>query len=402
MKHHLEDIVKNDLCLGCGLCQSVTQEKIKLIIDDRGFYKPLFDKIDSQDEAKVLRVCPAINVENDNCKSASIWGEYKSAVNAWAKDSLVRHKASSGGVISALAIFLLESKQVDGVLQVGVSNDSYLYNRLYVSKSREDVLRCSSSRYAPAPLFKDIIALLDTTPDSTYAFVGKPCDIAGIKNLIKEYPQYRNRIKYYLSIFCAGMPSYNATEKAISTFGHQGVPSTLKYRGDGWPGYFAVTYSDGTIHKMTYNESWGKILGRSLTYRCKICPDGIGMLADISTGDSWNTKNGYPDFTEADGMNFCFIRTEAGFALFNEAVKNGYIDSETLNVSQVKTIQNYQYTRRQYVGWRIAVTQFATNSILNFQKLGYYKNALKSNVAKGIKHAYGTYLRLRKQQKQKS
>lgn len=55
---------------------------------------------------------------------------------------------------------------------------------------------------------------------------------------------------------------------------------------------------------MTYNDSWGKILGRELGFRCKICPDGIGMLADISSGDSWNTKDGYPDFTEGDGKTF--------------------------------------------------------------------------------------------------
>lgn len=99
--------------------------------------------------------------------------------------------------------------------------------------------------------------------------------IAGMQNFISAYPQYRHKVKYYLAIFCAGMPSYKATEKALATFGKKEKPQTLRYRGDGWPGYFTATYQDGASCRMTYNESWGKILGRDLGFRCKICPDGI-------------------------------------------------------------------------------------------------------------------------------
>ena len=220
--------------------------------------------------------------------------------------------------------------EVNGILQVRVQDDTYLYNKLYISRTREDVLKCNSSRYAPALVFPDIINILESKPDDVYAFIGKPCDIVGLKNLIAKYPQYKERIKYYLSIFCAGMPSYNATQKALDTFGREEEPVILRYRGAGWPVFFKATYADGTSSMMSYNDSWGKILGRDLGFRCKICPDGIGMLADISSGDSWNTKNGYPDFTEADGKNFCFVRTTRGKNLIEKAKKAGYIQIEEI------------------------------------------------------------------------
>ena len=50
--------------------------------------------------------------------------------NAWAADSDIRRQSSSGGVTSALAIYLLESHKVDGVLHVGVQENTYLYNKL--------------------------------------------------------------------------------------------------------------------------------------------------------------------------------------------------------------------------------------------------------------------------------
>ena len=77
----------------------------------------------------------------------------------WSADKDIRRQSSSGGVTSALAVYLLESHQVDGVLHVGVQENTYLYNRLYVSRNREDILSRNASRYAPAEVFNHIIDL---------------------------------------------------------------------------------------------------------------------------------------------------------------------------------------------------------------------------------------------------
>ena len=134
-------------------------------------------------------------------------------------------------------------------------------------------------------------------------------------------------------------------------------------------------------------------------FRCKICPDGIGLLADISSGDSWNTKDGYPDFTEAKGKNFCFIRTKSGVELFESARRYGYIVTEQLDVNTVKDMQRYQYNRRHLVGWRVAAVQVITGGILHFKGLSYYKTALHSDFVKGAKDAVGTAKRLLKARK---
>lgn len=89
--------------------------------------------------------------------------------------------------------------------------------------------------------------------------------------------------------------------------------------GEVWPGNFCAKFENGDKYEVSYNDSWGKILGKSLGFRCKICPDGIGMLADVAVGDSWNTKDGYPDFTESDGKCFCMIRTDKGQQIMNAA-----------------------------------------------------------------------------------
>lgn len=393
-------IIQNDLCLGCGLCEALDKNNCRMTINEQGFYQPTFKDTSKINNKQIESICPGIHISSTSIKEHnSIWGNVIKVSNAWSSDTDIRQKSSSGGVTSALAIYLLESHQVDGILHVGVQEGSYLYNKLHVSRNREDILTRNASRYAPAAVFNDIYTILNANPTDKYAFIGKPCDIAAVRNLLEIFPAYKHRITHFLSIFCAGMPSYNATRKALDTFGRKDEPETLRYRGDGWPGYFKATYHDGSSCQMTYNDSWGKILGRCLGFRCKICPDGIGMLADISSGDSWNTKDGYPDFTEGNGRNFCFIRTQSGRRLFDKAVEEGYIEEEPVNVDDIKDMQRYQYERRHYVGWRIAAVQLMTNGLLHFKGLGYVQTAMKAHIITAIRDMLGTMKRLFKVRK---
>lgn len=389
----IDRVKNNSLCLGCGLCASVLgKDKCDMLLTESGFYEPTLKQPLTAKENKVIKqICPSIHVETT--PHEGVWGRMKSIAEAWSANPDIRHKAASGGVITSLSIYLIERHKVDAVLQVGVRDDSYLYNELKISRSREDILHNAQSRYAPALVFDNIKQILDSS-EEIFAFVGKPCDMAAMQNFCREYPRYSNRIKYYLSIFCAGMPSYNATNITWRQSGHEDTPVKIKYRGDGWPGNFRAEFKDGSSYELSYNESWGKILGRSLGLRCKICPDGIGMLADIAVGDSWNTKNGYPDFTESEGRCFCMIRSENGAALFDEAAKEGYIETRNLDIDCVKEMQAYQYERRKLSGWRILPIQLFYGFILDFRGLNIYQQARTASLKKGLSNFKGTIQRL--------
>ena len=394
----VQDIIKNDLCLGCGLCEAILgQEKCKMVISEMGFYRPEFSSpVSKKENELILNACPGIHIEGDNHKG--IWGNIQSVTESWATDQVLRKKSATGGVISALAIYLLESQKVNGILQIGVKEGDWLHNQLLISRTRQDIFNNAQSRYAPALVFDKIIEILDTGPD-IFGFIGKPCDIAGIKNFMSLYPQFEGRIKYTLAIFCAGIPSYNATASLVASAEKNEDPVSLKYRGDGWPGEFVAKWADGTSFKASYNDSWGKVLGRTLGLRCKICPDGIGLLADISTGDSWNTKDGYPDFTEADGRNFCFIRTANGKELYEGAVAHEYIVSKDMVIGNIKNMHQYQYYRRIFSGWRILAMQLITKKLLRYNGVGLSNISFKINPLRGLREFAGTLKRYGKNNK---
>ena len=132
----INKIKKNHLCLGCGLCEAIDNNNCKMELTKEGFYEPIFKDSSLIKDNIIKSVCPAVTVHAKTSHShKTIWGDVVSVSNAWAKDKEIRHSSSSGGVTSALAIYLLESKKVDGVLQVRVADSSYLYNKLYISNS---------------------------------------------------------------------------------------------------------------------------------------------------------------------------------------------------------------------------------------------------------------------------
>ena len=386
-------IKKYDLCLGCGLCSSVLGEnKCRMELGKNGFYSVNLTKPLSKQETLVIRkICPAIKVKGNSHNST--WGNVRKVVEGWSKDTSLRHKSASGGIVSSLAIYMLETGQTDAVLQVGVCDDSYLYNEMKISRSKEDVIRNAQSRYAPALSLVNIKQILDSTTEK-YVFIGKPCDIAGIKNLIELYPDYNGRFVLFISIFCAGMPSYKASIEALKKSGRDDAPKSLKYRGDGWPGYFRATWKDGKEFKLSYEESWGKILGRQLGYRCKICPDGIGMLADVAVGDSWNTVNGYPDFTESEGRSFVFVRTERGESAMYSAYDQGYIEKHELSVEKITDMQTYQYARRKQIGWRLLPVWIVTGGLIDFKGLGIIKQAKSAGFKNALHNLMGSITRM--------
>src|SRR5690606_3540435 len=181
----IRHIDNQGLCLGCGLCESICgSESVEMKLGDDGFFHPEIKKpVKPSDEEIIARICPGLNVVNDIPFGGkeSIWGHIEGLWSSFSTDSEIRTKGSSGGVGSGLAIYMLERGIVDGVLQVGGDSSDYLRNSLKVSYNRFDVLDCASSRYAPALIFDRIFDILDSD-DKSYAFIGKPCDISGLKN----------------------------------------------------------------------------------------------------------------------------------------------------------------------------------------------------------------------------
>ncbi|WP_051350324.1 Coenzyme F420 hydrogenase/dehydrogenase, beta subunit C-terminal domain [Dyadobacter alkalitolerans] len=389
-------VVKAGLCIGCGLCESISgRESVEMQVTPQGFHLPA-SKNNNSLNTIISKVCPSILVDNqqnsDNVDG--IWGKILGLYSGHSTDNEIRTKGSSGGIISAIAIHILENKMVDFVLQVGGDPSNHYNNKLKVSRSREDVLACAASRYAPASVFNDILNILEST-SGTFCFIGKPCDVSALKNLVNLYPQYDSRLKLTIAIFCAGMPSFSATNDVINSFEGAEMPVTdLSYRGMGWPGYFSFKDATAKTYKMSYNDSWGKVLGKQIHFRCKICPDGIGLQADIAVGDAWETKSGYPDFQEREGESLVLLRSEKAVEIFNLIAASNEVVRKELQTGVIEKMQPFQYYRRKHVGARIIAVKIARFWNIRFINLNLWRNMISASPTVIVRECLGTLKRL--------
>ena len=111
----IDRIKKYELCIGCGLCESVLgTERCKMEINTKGFYIPVLSSQITNDERDLInQLCPGIHIETDG--NDSDWGSMKAISESCASESEIRYKAASGGVVSSLAIYLLEQHKVDAI-----------------------------------------------------------------------------------------------------------------------------------------------------------------------------------------------------------------------------------------------------------------------------------------------
>ena len=393
----LSEIVNNGLCLGCGGCVSaIDRPDLKMSMQADGYLRPGEVELAASERELLGDVCPghALDGHAQQPDYHRLWGPIRVVATGHATDPVVRYRGSSGGVITALSIGLVDSGEVEFVLTNAASEDDPINNVTGPKHDRAALLASAGSRYAPSSPLADIKRYLDA--GARFAFVGKPCDVAALARWAKRDPRIDRQIPYRLAFFCAGVPSRNGTLAVLEALG---VPheqcETFQYRGEGWPGLARARRYDGTEASMDYNASWGSILNRHLQFRCKICPDGVGEFADLVCADAWYGKDGYPDFTERDGRSLIIARTERGQALYERALAAGWITSTPLDVAEIAKMQPYQVSRKRNVVARLSGLFAARNVRPRFRHLGLTKLALRTPLRQQLRNALGTFKRSR-------
>lgn len=382
-----------EYCTGCGLCKSVYN--VQFSRDFKGYNIPQLENNEQINFCE--KVCPAAGSPSKFMTAEKVWGRSESVYLGWSNDPEIRRRASSGGILTSLCCYLLDKKIVDGIIQTTYDDKVPYRTKTVVSFSSDDVLKCMGSRYSISSPLLNICDLIQD--NNTYAFVGKPCDVATLKMFLQNNKKFENKIKYLFSFFCAGEPSELAQKKLLHQLGCESDEEyySLQYRGNGWPGFATVEKKDGTQNVITYNDSWGKILGRDVRKCCRVCLDGIGEFADVSCGDAWYlTKEGKPDFSEGDGRNVIFARTRLGVELLEQAYNCGYVNRDSCNDYEelLKQIQKFQYERRSTMGAMLTAMRLCGKNVPSYDKRILKKFGERASFIQKARRLFGTIKRI--------
>lgn len=327
---NVADVAAWRLCIGCGACVPACPDgKVQLEDVQRDGLRPVIAEPGCSNCGTCVSVCPGVEVAHSS--SVGLTAAIKSLARSWgpilevweghASEGSVHYEGSSGGLASALALYCIEKAGMAGVAHVGNDATTRYRNKSVFSRTRSDVLGGIGSRYSPASPCDNLGAIANAPGPS--AFVGKPCDIEGLRKVKRLRPDIAERVGVAIGIFCAGTPS---TQGTLDLLAHYGVDphdvDTLKYRGRGWPGSFSVRLKGSSDWRdlATYQEAWG-FLQRYRPYRCYLCPDSTSEFADVSCGDPW-----YKEIADGDlGSSLVLVRTDIGRKIVQGAMRDGYV-----------------------------------------------------------------------------
>lgn len=371
--------VDTGLCTGCGGC-ALLSSSVSMELDDLGYARP-FIRGDVRDLSakRFLEICPGRGFEAVRTSyHNAIFGPYVSVWQGVASDPAVRHRGSSAGVLTALALL---RNELAGTVTVSLADPSHPTRTVTQNtRDKKTVKAAAGSRYAPAS------PVAQMTRDGTRGtFVGKPCDVVAAAAVDPRPVR--------LSFFCAGTPSQHAT--SALTRGLKTV-TDLRYRGFGWPGSFRASDAQGSTVDVSYEESWSQALGPSIQSRCKVCIDGTGESADVAVADFWAADSrGYPDLSENEPNSFVIARTVRGHDLIEAAMVRGVVNLKPALLVDLHRVQPSQVLRRATIAGRLAGLRIAGGKVPRYSGYKLHEMMAAGPVA-SVRAAFGTYLRAKR------
>jgi coenzyme F420 hydrogenase subunit beta len=323
---NVQCVYDDGLCMQCGTCEGVCPEgAVKLAWDLRVGYRVSVDQDKCTDCGRCHDACPGPGIDfspdawwrqrNEGAANEDFLGPQRGLWFGWASDVATRHEGASGGVATALMLAALESGLVDGVVAVRGSAANALEAESVICRSADEVTACRGSKYNVAAANTALRETLAT--GGRYAIVGLPCHIQGLRLAQRRSRRLRERVVLSLGIFCGLTQEPRATAVLARQAGlDPGALRRVSYRGPGWPGGIRLETEYGAVRRKDYPGYIDRQFMALTPPRCRLCPDALAELADVSVGDAW-----LDCFAGSDGVSDLIVRTPAGEPLLDAAAR---------------------------------------------------------------------------------
>jgi len=310
----------------CGTCQGVCPTgSVSLTWDLRVGYRLSVETQTCTDCGRCHDACPGPGLDftpgawwrerNEGALYEDFLGPWRRLWFGWASDARVRHAGASGGVATALMQAALETASVDAVVAVRMSAANPLEAEGVICRSPVEVAACRGSKYSVVAINAVLGRILEEP--GRYALVGLPCHIQGLRLAQRRSRQLRERVLLTMGIFCGLTHEPRATAVLARQAGlDPGELRDVSYRGGGWPGGMRLEDQHGTVRRRDYPDYIDRRFTALTPPRCRLCPDALAELADVSVGDAWLDR-----FTGSNGVSDIIVRTPAGERLLDDAAE---------------------------------------------------------------------------------
>ena len=340
----VKTVLRHKMCLGCGLCKVYGGSE--MICNDRGFVPK-----GGTDCSILNQICPSIGY-NINSLGEQLFpqttscyelGHYQGLYSTSSLDKTILKNASSGGIITAIAKYLLINKYVDAVVcNKFIYEGSRVRTLPFIANSVEDLYEGQGSKYCPTDTLV-VLEEIKKKSEKKYCLIATPCQVAGFR-LASLYDEIlKERVPYVISNFCGGYRDFREIDFFVKKKAGFSNVSFFRHRGGGQPGSLLIRNNDGKEFTYPYPD-YAHLSPIVKNERCTLCVDATGELADFSCGDAWlkNRKN----YTEP--LSIVVPRSAKAMAILRDMLEAKEIVLDEITEQEVKESQKYNIDSKKY------------------------------------------------------
>ena len=303
-------------CTGCTACKSICpRDAISMVSDNEGFLYPHVNNDLCINCGLCDSVCPLPKRDKqDNvCSSLDAYvAHYGNSDELW-------YESSSGGVFTAITEYVIEN---NGIVYGAAYNKEWEVEHCSAT-SLTDALAFRGSKYVQSKLndtFQEIKSYL--LAGRLVLFSGTPCQVAGLKSYLKK--DWNNLITVDLLCHCIPSPRLfkdyinyiqKKYKKRISRI-------NMKDKTLGWNSFQTprIYFEDGSsIFNIEDSKLWETIFYSHIAVRpsCYSCRfSNLNRVGDITIGDYWGVEKYHPEYSVPNGASIMLINSRRGQEAF--------------------------------------------------------------------------------------
>jgi coenzyme F420 hydrogenase subunit beta len=368
----LARIVDGGLCHRCGSCVGICPTGV--LARDEQEYPTVANLSSCTDCDLCVKVCPGDEFPYHDLhqkwmgepgETKATHGTFLEGMVAYATDPVIREHSTSGGLVTALLLDLLERGEIDGAVVI-ISDENVLWKgKPIIARTKEELIASMKSKYAISPTnaaFSEIRNL-----PGRYALVGLPCQIHGFVKAAELDERIKERVVLTIGLFCHAAIEHEAYDVLWETLGEKGRKAKRFISRIGkHPGTPYVELPDKTLYPVYFGDRTKgyrptsiemiNILYRLYTpERCLTCFDALAEFADIAVGDPWMAPP-EDEVNFYEGWSFALIRTDRGKKVSDAVTERGKLKVVKVTRAEALACNSLMAGEKRWRAFRVIET----------------------------------------------
>lgn len=364
-------IVDGGLCHRCGSCVGICPTGVLAL--DSEEYPKVKNLAACTDCDLCVKVCPGDEFDIVSAyrerfgtvpDTSSTHGEFIEGIVAHSSDPEIQERSTSGGLVTAILLHLLEKGAIDGAVVIASDEEKLWRGKAIIARNRDEILAAMKSKYAITAT-NSVFAEIRQVP-GRYALVGLPCQIHGYVKAAALDQRLKDRVVLTIGLFCHAAVEHDGYRIIWESLGEKTKGATKFISRIGkHPGTPYLELADKSLHPVYFGEKKGfrptsiemiNIVYRLYTpARCMTCFDASAEFADIAVGDPWMAPpNDNVDFYK--GWSYAIIRSQKAKEICSELLESGKAVIEPLTRRETLDCNKLMATEKRWRAFRVIET----------------------------------------------